>query len=125
MGTTLRCDQCQTEFPLNYTRNVGMVWQPVYAVNCPNCGKETRIRVGDYKVDIDRCISNIVDPGPAARASTPIAERVKVNKVREYWVQGYITANFTRLGFQELKGPFESGPDFQVRRQRGKWVYAE
>jgi hypothetical protein len=58
------------------------------------------------------------------KQSMSIAERVKMDKVKEYWVQRYIVANYTQLGFEALEGPFNSGPDFRMRR-KGKWVMVE
>lgn len=40
-------------------------------------------------------------------------KRAEMGGFREYWLQLYIKNNYKRLGFDNLKGPFESGYDFE------------
>lgn len=43
---------------------------------------------------------------------------------REYWLQMYVAKCFRSLGFSSVRGPFDVGPDFEVRF-RGRWMWAE
>jgi hypothetical protein len=52
------------------------------------------------------------------------AERLAKNHVLEWWVQKYISAHHERLGFAEVEGPNDVGPDFRVKHD-GKWYWAE
>ena len=54
----------------------------------------------------------------------PITERVKTDKVKEYWVQQYVLHNFKHLGFSSITGPNDTGPDFTTKI-KGKRVAIE
>jgi len=120
-----QCSKCGKEFHVDNPRSVGPIWQPVDAAMCPECGIENCLALDMGSFDIDGFIAKRVDEKYAAKkGKMPIEQRVEVDKVREYWVQQYIAANYGRLGFQGLEGPFEQGPDFRVQH-KGKWVLAE
>src|SRR5438445_4543917 len=121
MGIFVKC-QCGKIFDAEEATNIGTLWQP--GALCPACGAENR-PPANSSLDFDGVISRIVDDKYAAKKpKKSVDERVQQDEVLEYWVQKYIVANHKKLGFKELKGPFTSGPDFQVL-YRGKWVHAE
>jgi hypothetical protein len=125
MAANVKCRSCGKPFRSGDPTNIGTVWNPVFACRCPTCGAENRFIVGDCRLDLDGVISEVVDNKYAAKKKkTPLAKRVQMDAVREYWVQQYIAANYERLGFKGLRGPFDSGPDLQVLH-RGQWVHAE
>lgn len=41
-------------------------------------------------------------------------ERAKSSDIREYWIQMYVKENYKKLGFSNLEGPFDIGPDFKA-----------
>src|SRR5262249_55851177 len=101
---------------------IGTSWQP--AALCPACGAEN-VSPTPGRFGIDDVISRIVDDKHAAKKPTrSVEERVQDDEVLEYWVQQYIVAHYQMLGFKGLRGPFASGPDFQLLYRR-KWVYVE
>src|SRR5262245_37020315 len=125
MSTFLQCSKCGKQFHTDAPRSSGTFWKPVYAGICPECGTENRFALDMGSFDVDSFISKIVDDKYAAKKyKTSIEERVKLDAMREYWVQQYIAANYAHLGFKGLEGPFDNGPDFRVLHKR-KWVLAE
>lgn len=42
-----------------------------------------------------------------------VVKRAEMGEFREYWLQLYIKNNYKRMGFDNLKGPFEIGYDFK------------
>ena len=40
-------------------------------------------------------------------------EHAIYSEVSEYWIQEYVKNNYFKLGFSELHGPFDVGPDFR------------
>jgi hypothetical protein len=51
-----------------------------------------------------------VDEGNALQKAI---DRAKAGEYREYWLQQYIIANYAKLGFESISGPFSVGPDFK------------
>jgi len=52
------------------------------------------------------------------------AERLASEKLEEVWAQRYVEEEFKRLGFSKIDGPYRTGPDFRVSRNR-RWAFAE
>jgi hypothetical protein len=52
------------------------------------------------------------------------AEWSSVEKIEEKFAQQYVEEEYVRLGFTKVKGPFRTGPDFQVLMKR-RWAWAE
>lgn len=115
MAANLTCSQCGNRFRAE-PRMQGFFPEPTFLAHCPTCGAACRIIVPSSP-SVPQ-----VTPDPPARRTTK--DRVTSNRVLEYWVQQYVANNHQRLGFQDFKGPFDTGPDFQVLHDR-KWVDAE
>jgi hypothetical protein len=119
------CEKCQHWFGTDEPRDVGTFWESICAINCPKCGHENRFTVAGGPKDIDAFILMLAGGETSSRKyKTSIDDRVRQNRVREYWVQKYIAENFAHLGFEALNGPFAYGPDFKVKRN-GVWLWAE
>ena len=54
----------------------------------------------------------------------PPADKLKKNKLNEWWIHQYILAHHKRLGFSHVEGPNNVCPDFRVKH-KGVWHLAE
>lgn len=125
MRIIIKCRECGKSFDADQPMNIGTYWHPTYRAICPTCGASNLVHSPDLSIDIDRVISDAIDDKLAAkRSSLSVQERVDQDKVLEYWVQQYVIANYTSLGFKALEGPFGSGPDFRVL-YKGRWTQTE
>jgi hypothetical protein len=94
----------------------------------------TKTRLESGLAAVERLVSNSVvaiepvrgEPElTTIRFGKPIAAGdLNAGDLLESLIQEYVSVNFRRLGFTDIKGPFGKGPDFRVRC-RGKWALAE
>jgi hypothetical protein len=89
------------------------------SVKCPRCG--TVHQFGDWAPMLDRALED----GCRPRSRGTIAERVRELRVIEWWLQQYVEHNHRKLGFIEVEGPFDAGPDFIVILKNGRRVETE
>jgi len=127
MGLTAICENCDKphRYDSSEINNAGTIWHPIWTVTCPHCGHVLRFDHGNIEgFDLAR-ISRSREGVSVKRASQVKGyERAKKGDIREYWIQGYVKDNFKKLGFSQIKGPFNKGPDFNGVYQ-GKGVIIE
>lgn len=115
-----KCRRCKAPLDLDNVKwiFVGTAWQPSYSVPC-RCGVAMRIRAP--RIDWD----GVIEHDAFDRlGESELLNLIETSKVDEVIVQDYVQANFARLGFTGIQGPFTRGPDFKVNVD-GQWLYAE
>jgi hypothetical protein len=78
-------------------------------------------RFGGWTAMLDRALEEGCRPRPRGT----IAERVREERVKEWWLQQYVIHNHRKLGFSAVEGPFDIGPDFIVTLRNGRQVETE
>lgn len=107
-------------------RNIGLPWQEVWSALCPDCTQLNIVysKKRDFMEDILFEIKydkeyleeiTIIKPGNIGRVRD-IQNQIKNDKIKEFFVQQYVKENPKVFGFENLTGPFSTGPDL-----KGTW----
>lgn len=128
MGATITCEKCKKarRYSSSEIENIGTVWHPIWVVVCNNCGAQITWEQGSLNFFDNMQISktkNGVEIKSKASGKTG-AERAQSSDIREYWIQQYVKDNYAKIGFSEIEGPFDIGPDFKGV-YKGKEVIVE
>jgi len=120
MGHWIECDKCGKtyRYDSDEIENTGTEWYPIWTVKCHGCGNQINFEV--YKDKFSEIDLEIKEMLPRKSGY----ERAESSDIREYWIQEYVKDNYAKLGFSELEGPFEVGPDFKGV-YKGKKVIVE
>jgi hypothetical protein len=107
MGITIICRKCQKAHRYNEgeIENTGTLWHPIWAAKCPHCGTLNTFTLEHSSLDF-------FDKNSVPKDKNAY-ERAEDADIREYWIQEYIKDNYLKLGFSNIEGPFEEGPDFK------------
>ena len=130
MGSTIKCEKCEKihRYDTSEIRNIGTMWHPIWSVECPNCQAQITADGGTLQVFDNAQFSNkreeIVIKINQPYATKRGRERAENSEIREYWIQEYVKENYAKLGFSDIEGPFEIGPDFKGL-YKGKSVVVE
>lgn len=119
---TIGCPKCRRTFSLAENAYGGILQ---LCAPCPYCGHVHRMK--HLGAELDRNLKKFLfhrnEDGLHFERKVTRTEGAKLSP-REYWLQLYVAERYRQLGFNSVKGPFESGPDFEVR-YGGKWNLAE
>lgn len=118
MGLTASCPECKKihRYDGDEIENLGTIWEPIFAVNCPNCGALIKKKIKKQTFINDSYISAEADGSVSIAVmnnKNGSNERVEQGDIREFWIQEYVKNNYRKLGFSSMKGPFDIGPDFR------------
>lgn len=115
-----KCPSCHAPMPADTSSwmFIGTAWRPAYLAPC-SCGASMSVRVPplDWDGIIEQEALERFEPGLLRR-------RARNADIDETIVQEYVGANYRRLGFTAIEGPFKHGPDFKVMLD-GTWQFAE
>ncbi len=116
MGITATCQKCKQthRYDSGEIENTGTVWHPIWTVKCRSCGSTIAFDQGKIEF-FDRAQISQTKDGVEIKAFTQPSgyERAEKGDIREYWAQEYVKDNYKGLGFSQIEGPFETGPDFK------------
>lgn len=125
MGVWIECNKCKKKerYDSSEIENIGTIWHPIWVLGCHNCAAQiTWERSPLYNAQISRTKDG-VEIKTTTSGKTG-AERAQSSDIREYWIQQYVKENYAKIGFSEIEGPFDIGPDFKGV-YKGKEVIVE
>ena len=130
MGHWVKCEKCNKtgRYHSSEVKNTGTVWHNIWVIKCRNCdflithdaGKSLLFR----EPGVDDILLALETKANITITSPQLRECAESGDIREYWVQQYVKNNYEKLGFSEIAGPFDEGPDFKGV-YGGKSVYIE
>lgn len=120
----INCPYCSYEYSVNKhnVKNIGLPWHIVWAASCPDCGRINIVH--DEKRDYDNFyFETTFDKSLLEFVTTikskdlgsilEIKNQIINDRLEERFIQLYVKENPEVFGLENLKGPFQSGPDFK------------
>jgi hypothetical protein len=134
MRTKLTCKRCnhQDLYDKYDCKNIGTFASPVWAVKCVNCSEfiltSTESENNKFPTNKELKLTKDKESGGIkieSEKNKPIStkpnafDRANTGDIKEYWVQQYFLEYHTDLGFKDIEGPFDIGPDFKTKNGIG------
>lgn len=109
-GITITCEKCKKvhRYDSSEIDNIGTAWHAILTVKCPKCRNHITWEMPWEQNVLEQLFDKTSPP-----KNKNAYERAESSDIREFWIREYVKDNYTKLGFSEIEGPFEVGPDFK------------